>query len=242
MEFDTHSVRWNSMNKQALVTAALGASILFGCAAAAAAPARATATRTAAHDRDCRAVYGGRADSCERIPCSTLYRSFLGSWSGPFRSYVRSRSTATKNAYRPYHETVVYRAADCLRNGATGDTMIVGHQTDSYPAYKGLPGKVSRSLLITGERSDGAPFLRLTMQHRTYNYMLRYEDKPAKLDVWKLHLPAAKGRPPMTFTTVDGQDFMARRQTRYVTVTLTVGPRSKPFWQGVIAYGSHTKR
>ena len=230
------------MSRQALIAVALGASLSLGCAAAAAAPARATATRKAAHGRDCRAVYGGRAGSCERIPCNTLYRSFLGTWSGQFWSYVRSRSTDTKSAYRPYQEVVVYTAADCLRNIASGDTLIVGHQTDSYPAYEGLPGKVATSLLITGERSDGAPLLRVMMQHRTYDYMLRYENKAAKLFVWELHLPAAKGQSQMTFTTIDGRDFTAQGQKRDVTVTLTVGPRSRPYWQGVIAYGSHTKR
>ena len=229
--------------RQVLVAMVLGASLSLGCTAAAAAPARATVTRKAAHGRDCRAVYGARAGSCKQIPCNTRYRSFLGTWSGRFWSYVRSRSTDTKSVYRPYQEAVVYTAADCLRNIATGDTLIVGHQTDRYPAYEGLPGKVATSLLITGERSDGAPFLRVTMQHRTYDYMLRYENKAAKLAVWELHLSAAKGQPQMTFTIIDGRDFMARRaQTRDVTVTLTVGPRSRPYWQGVIAYGSHTKQ
>lgn len=230
------------MSKQALVAVALGVSLFLGCAAAAAAPARVSATRKIAHGGDCRAVYGGRADSCEMIPCNTLYRSLLGTWSGRFWSYVRSRSTDTKSVYRPYQELVVYATADCLRNIATGDTLIVGHQTDSYPAYEGLPCKVAKSLLITGERSDGTPFLRLTMQHRTYGYMLRYEDKAAKLAVWELHLPAAEGQPPMTYTTIDGRDFTAQGQTRAVTVTLTVGPRSRPYWRGVIIYGSQTKR
>lgn len=230
------------MSRHILAALAAGVSLVFGCAAAAAAPARATATRKAEQGHDCRAVYGRRADSCKHIPCITQYRSFLGTWSGRFWSYVRSRSTDTKNFYRPYQETVVYTAADCLRNVATGDTLIVGRQTDSYPAYDGLPGKVAASLLITGERRNGTPFLRVAMQHRIYDYMLRYEDTAAKLTVWELHLPAAKGRPPMTFTTIDGRDFTARGQTRDVTVTLTVGPRGKPYWQGVIAYGSHTKR
>ncbi len=229
--------------RQVLVAMVLGASLSLGCTAAAAAPARATVIRKAAYGRDCRAVYGGRDGSCERIPCNTRYRSFLGTWSGRFWSYVRSRSTDTKSVYRPYHEVVVYTAADCLRNIASGDTLIVGHQTDSYPAYEGLPGKVATSLLITGERSDGAPLLRVMMQHRTYDYMLRYENKAAKLAVWELHLSATKGQPQMTFTIIDGRDFIARgTQTRDVTVTLTVGPRSKSYWQGVIAYGSHTKR
>ena len=232
------------MSRQILAAVALGASLLFGCAAAAAAPARAsaTATRKAAHGHDCRAVYGRRVGSCDRIPCISRYRSFLGTWSGRFWSYVRSRSTDTKTFYRPYQESVVYTAADCLRNAATGDTLIVGHQTDSYPAYEGLPGKVATSLLITGERRDGAPFLRVTMQHRTYDYVLRYENKAAKLGVWELHMPAAKGQPPMTYTTIDGRDFTAPGQTRDVTVSLTVGPRSRPYWQGVIVYGSHTKQ
>ena len=230
------------MSRQTLIAVVFGVPLLLGCVAAAAAPARATATRMVAHGRDCRIVYGDRAGSCERIPCSTRYRPLLGTWSGRFWSYVRSRSTDTKSVYRPYHEVVIYAAADCLKDIAAGDTLIVGHETDRYPAYEGLPGKVATSLLITGEGRNGAPFLRVTMQHRTYDYTLRYENKAAKLAVWELHLPAAKGQPPMTFTTIDGRDFIAQGQTRDVTVTLTVGPRSKPYWQGVIAYGSHTKR
>ena len=58
--------------RQVLVAMVLGASLSLGCTAAAAAPARATVTRKAAHGRDCRAVYGGRAGSCKQIPCNTL--------------------------------------------------------------------------------------------------------------------------------------------------------------------------
>ena len=46
----------------------------------------------------------------------------------------------------------------------------------------------------------------------------------------------------MTYTTIGSHEFTAQGQTRDVTVTLTVGPRSRPYWQGVITYGSHTKR
>ena len=230
------------MSKQVIILTALGVSLLLSRGAAADSSASAAVVPTKAGPTvNCAEDYGGAAASCQQVPCNGLYRSFLGTWSGQFWAYVRNKSTAGKNVYRPYQEAVTYAADDCLRNTRTGDTFIVGHQTERYPPFEGLASKTATNLLITGEKTDGTPFLRVTMEHHTYDYTLRYKDGPAKLSVWELQVPASNGQPQMRFTTIDGRDFTAHGHTRDVTVTMMVGPISKPYWQGVIAYGSHTK-
>lgn len=230
------------MKISSLITVALCASLSLSGAAAAETLAGVTITaREPAAPINCSKDYGASIATCRRIPCSALYRSFLGTWSGEFRAYVRSQSTDKKDVYRPYHEVVSYAPSDCLWNLKTHDSFIVGHQTESYPAFNGLPGKVERNLLITGRRADGAPFLRVTAGGHTYDYKLRYKNSAAQLTVWELALPAKQGQPQMTFTTIDGRDFAAPADTRSVTVTLTVGPPAAPYWRGVIAYGSHTR-
>lgn len=230
------------MSTQAISAVTLCAFLSLGGGTATAA-GRAAATSVTRHARaiiNCREDYGGAAASCAPIPCNARYRSFLGTWSGRFWSYVQRRSTATKSVYRPYREVVTYAAADCLRNVKTGDRFIVGHQTESYPTFGGLAAKTARSLLISGQKADGTPYLRISMRHHSYDYTLRYKDSAARLAVWELDVPASKGQPQMTFTTIDGRDFSAGSRTRTVTITLAVGPPARPYWQGVIDYGSHT--
>jgi hypothetical protein len=230
------------MSQPTIRALALCASLLLGYAAGAAQPLAATAVaRQALATVNCSEDSGGAAASCEPVPCNARYRAFLGTWSGEFWSYIRSRSTATKSVYRPYHELVTYAAADCLRDLKTGDSFIVGHQTESFPAFDGLPAKTTRNLLISGQKADGAPYLRIAMRHHTYDYRLRYEDSAAKLAVWELDVPASQGQPRMTFTTIDGRDFGAEGRTRTVTITLALGPPARPYWQGVIDYGAHTR-
>ena len=191
---------------------------------------------------NCAEAYGGAAATCERVPCNRLYRSFLGTWTGQFWAYVRSRSTTTQSVYRPYREAMTYAATDCLKNLKTGDTFIIGHQTMHYPAFDGLSSKTAKDLIITGQAADGTPFLRVTMGRQMYDYALVYKNTAAKFAVWKLHVPASKGQPQMTYTTIDGRDFASRKRKRTVVVTLSVGPDDAPYWQGVIAYGSHAKK
>lgn len=230
------------MKISSVVTAALCASLSLSGAAAAEMLAGVTiAARAPAARINCSKDYGAGIATCRRIPCNALYRSFLGTWSGEFWAYVRSQSTDQKNVYRPYHEVVSYAPSDCLWNLKTHDSFIVGHQTETYPAFNGLPGKVEKNLLITGRGADGTPFLRVTAGGHTYDYMLRYKNSAAQLTVWELALPANRGQPQMTFTTIDERDLAAPADTRSVTVTLTVGPPAAPYWRGVIAYGSHTR-
>jgi hypothetical protein len=143
--------------------------------------------------------------------------------------------------YRPYRDVVVYAVGHCLKNVATGDTFVVGHRVDRYPAFGTLTAKVDKGLLVFGRKADDTPFMRTVDEGRRYDYTLAYRNAAASLSVWSLHLPAANGQPEMTFTTIDGRDFSARpARRRNVTVTMAVGPAQTSYWQGVLAYGSHT--
>lgn len=192
--------------------------------------------------RDCSAAYTGTQASCLHVRCTAKYAKFLGTWKGEFHAYVRKQSSPGHAVFRLYYESVVYAADDCLRNLANGDTFIVGHEIDRYPAFGTLPSKVEKNLLITGRHADGTPYLRTVGGEGTYDYKLAFQDTAAGLSIWRLHLPAANGQPPMAFTTIDGRDVAARpTHRREVTVTMQVGPDKTPYWQGVIAYGSHTR-
>ncbi len=222
-----------------LLPMALVASLLGVMYAHAAAPTAATPAPTIAVD--CSAVYGKPA-SCEQVPCGPIYSTFLGTWSGQFWAYERKKSTQADAVYRPYRNTVAYSEGDCLKNGQNGEVFIVGHQTDDYAAFQDLPAKTDKGLLVTGRKADGTPFLRTIGSEGSYDYSLVYRNPAAKFAVWRLSIPAAGNNPAMTFTTIDGRDFGAAGETRDVTVTLTVGPAETPYWEGVIAHGSHTKR
>ncbi|MGH8282339.1 MAG: hypothetical protein ACRESE_00635 [Gammaproteobacteria bacterium] len=191
---------------------------------------------------DCSKIYGGQPASCEHIPCNKKYLSFIGTWQGEFQAYVRSMSTPDKAVYRPYHNTVRYSKSGCLENPGAGETFIVGHMTNRYPAFAGLPARVDKSLLILGRGAYDKPFMRTVDKNGINTFALVYQNTPASLSIWNLMLPAAHGNPPMSFTTIDGRDFgTPNANRRDVTVTLTVGPVDAPYWQGVIAYGSHTR-
>ncbi len=190
---------------------------------------------------DCSEAYG-KAASCRRVSCEQRYRTFLGTWQGDFWSYVREQSTNDKKVYRPYHNVITYSQADCLKNAKTGETFIIGRASDSYPAFGALPATVKRGLLITGRKANGAAFLRTVNESGTNDFSLVYQNTAASVSIWSLHIPASRGTPDMTFTTLDERDFTASpREKRNVTITMEVGPPSAPYWEGVIAYGSHTK-
>ncbi len=191
---------------------------------------------------DCSAAYGGGAESCEIVACSDAYKPFLGVWSGRFWAYVKERSTADRPFYRPYEDTVTYGASDCLRNTQNGDTFIAGHVVDTYPAFGGLPAQRVTSLLVTGRSADGSLFLRIVGKEGTYKYKSVYRNAAAGLAIWELDIPPSASSPAMTYTTIDQKDVASQQKaTRSVTVTLTVGPAQTPFWNGVIAYGTHTR-
>lgn len=210
-------------------------------------PAPATAASPAAPAAsaasDCSAVHGTGHASCVHVACGAEYASFIGTWKGRFHVYLRKQSSPGHPVFRPYDESMTYAASDCLRNRANGDTFIVGHETGRYPAFGRLPAKVERTLLVTGRRADGTPYLRQVTSEGNHDYRLPFRDAAAGLSVWRLELPAANGQPPMTFTTIDQRD-PAQPPTahrRDVTVTMRVGPERSPYWQGVIVYGSHAR-
>lgn len=210
--------------------------------------ARAAAASRPAHGdanivQNCSVAGEGKSASCARVACDAKYKIFLGTWSGKFEAYVRKQSTPGHAVFRPYAESVTYGVDDCLRNTANGDIFIVGHQTDRYPAFGKLPAKINRSLLITGHHAGGTPFLRTVGDDGTYDYALVYQNQSASLSIWQLHLPASKGTPEMTFTTIDGRDFNAKsKYNRDVTITMQLGPSKAPYWSGVIAYGWHARQ
>lgn len=230
------------MNGSGLVVLAVAIAAALGAGADMAA-ARPTGDTVPTVSRNCSADYGGKPATCVSVACDAKFESFLGTWRGKFHAYVRKQSTPGHPVFRPYDESVAYDAADCLRNAANGDVFIVGHETDHYPQFGTLPAKVEHNLLITGRHANGTPYLRTVGSEGTYDYKLAFQDKAANLSIWQLHLPAANGQPPMTFTTVDGRDWNATAaHRRDVTVSMRAGPAATPYWQGVIAYGWHARQ
>lgn len=193
---------------------------------------------------DCSEAYGGARTTCERTTCDEKYKTFIGTWSGPFESYERQLSTETQSVFRPFTNVVTYSEKDCLRNLANGDVFIVGRRVDTYSAFRNLPAKEERGLLITGLKSDGSPFLRtIDSQNGPVAYTLEYQNKTASLSIWSLTVPPGQSSPEMKFTTIDGQDLIDERvHKRNVTVTMTVGPSNSPIWEGVIVKGHHSRK
>lgn len=216
-------------------------SALFASARAATPPASQHAAQRGA--TNCSAAYGGRTASCVHVTCNKTYRSFIGTWTGEFRAYVRELSTPQKTVYRPYTNTVTYAARDCYRNTGNGDVFIIGRQRDDYPQFRSMPAATQKGLLIFGRTASGTPFMRTVNDQGTYDYKLIYRNEAAGLSIWRLRIPASGSRPEMTFTTIDGRDLEAPRpHTRTVTVTITVGSSDTTYWRGVIAYGSHDRQ
>ena len=188
-------------------------------------------------------MYGGKPATCSQLVCPEKYQEFIGTWTGTFWAYVEAKSSPQNPVYRPYRDTVSYTGVSCFENTVNHDRFIVGKQTDDYGTYGSLPAKTETALLITGDSADGSPFLRTVTSQGTYDYSLAFHDAGAKLAVWTLTIPASGSNPAMTFTTIDGKDLLATgSDTRDVTITLQVGPAASPYWQGVIAFGSHTRR
>jgi hypothetical protein len=189
---------------------------------------------------DCSEVYGGTATSCAVVECLDRHKPFLGSWTGPFQGYVRELSTQEANVFRPYQNTVTYSKDDCLKNETTGEQFIIGRRTDVYPAFRDLPTKTSTGLMITGRKSDGAPFFKTVDQDGINSYTLAYRNVPAEMSIWELVIRGSDNSPEMRLVTIDGQDFNETDSlNRNVTVTMSVGPRDAPVWEGVVAKGYH---
>jgi hypothetical protein len=193
---------------------------------------------------NCSEAYGGKPAQCIRVVCDAKFQTFLGTWKGPFHAYVKELSKDGKPVFRPYDNTTVYKAEDCLKNSDTGETFVIGHMSDTYPEFSGLPAHSDRSLLITGSSSDGSPFLRIVDEKkRLSDYKQEYFNKPAVLAVWTLLVPAHDSSPEMLYSTIDGRDLTAEGvDRRNVTITLRVGPKGQSYFDSIVAYGFHVRQ
>jgi hypothetical protein len=203
---------------------------------------------------DCSEAYG-KAASCQVVRCDPPYDVFLGQWSGPFEEYVREQSTPDKPVFRPYENSMSYRASDCLLNADSGVRFIVGHRSDHYPAFGALPAKTMTGLLITGRRADGSAFLRTVDRSGVSEYTLESKDAATETTIWHLEVPPSQhpcpsatdpskvcSSPELSFRITDGRDGAAKpANVRHVTIEMTVGPAAAPYWHGVIAKGHHQR-
>ncbi|MGH6888089.1 MAG: hypothetical protein ACREHF_02645 [Rhizomicrobium sp.] len=233
-----------------LSLSALVAAGIAGCAhATAAVPASAGASV------DCSEVYGKPA-GCHVVPCGPLYTQFLGVWTGPFEDYVRALSTPENPVFRPYRNRISYTSNDCLTNPASGETFIIGRETNVYPPFRNLPAQTTQGLLITGRRADGAPFLRTIDKEGRYDYALLSRLPANEGAVWQLDVPASSHpcptatnpekvctTTPMEFRVTDSRDLSRNpANVRNVVVDMTVGPAAHPYWHGVVTRGDHERQ
>lgn len=185
---------------------------------------------------DCTFAYGKKS-GCKIVECSEKQKSFLGTWKGNFTALVFEES-----ASRPFHNTVKYSENDCLLNTENGDTFIVGHRTDDFPAWRSLTAEKKDSLLITGVSSTNEPFLKeVDEEGKISEYQLVYRNELAVLAIWSLTVPAGENSLEMRFTVIDSQDFSVTSEIkRNVVVTLSLGSSEAPLWEGVVSSGSHS--
>lgn len=138
---------------------------------------------------------------------------------------------------------MTYQASDCLKNIETGDSLIIGRQTDVFPASDNLPESVELGLLITGRDVNGNPLLRtvefLKTGNKTTSYQLVHKNDVAVLSIWK-SAGVEKGH-PYTVETIDAKDWTVNsphlQNRRNVTVTLEAGG-----FRRVLVRGYHTKQ
>ncbi len=193
-------------------------------------------------ESDCSGAYGSKHAHCTRVPCRGEYQSYLGTWRGEFSAYVREKSKPGAPVFRPYHDTITYAADACFTNPDNGDSFILGHRVDDYPAFAELPARQETGLLVTGAHADQTAFLRTVDRDGVHEFALTYRNPAAGLAIWTLNMPAVDHRPEMSFTTIDGRDWeTAQLERRDVVITLTVGPGEHPLWRGVIAHGWHAR-
>jgi hypothetical protein len=228
-----------ALSTSVLVSAAalLAAALTAGCRTATAADSEASpqpvdaAAPPVDAARDCSEAFGGVSTPCVVIACPERYREFIGTWTGPFESFDREL-----NAFRPFTNEVRYAESDCLQT-ETGDQLIIGRRTDTYPAFQGLVEKTETGLLITGVHADGSPFLRTVGSEGASDYQLVYKSDVASMSIWRLTVATDDG--DMIFTTIDGKDFEAPAgtHTRKVTVSLEMPAIG---YAGVVSKGHHT--
>ncbi|MCD4739491.1 MAG: hypothetical protein K8R89_09590 [Anaerolineae bacterium] len=63
-----------------------------------------------------------------------------------------------------------------------------------------------------------------------------------EMSVWKYIYPAEENQPQMTFTITDFRNLLSSPiNKRFVFISMIVGPDEKPYWEGIITKGYHTK-
>lgn len=172
---------------------------------------------------DCSEVFGGVPNSCRPVPCPGEYKEFSGTWTSQFQAYVREPSRPENAVFRPYTDTVTYADDACLANPQSGETLIVGHRKDVYPAFQGLPAKEETGLLMMGTKADGTRFLRTDSRGRLTEFGLTYGNRAADLAIWTAHVPASANGPEMTITTIDARALeLPAAHKRKVSVTMAI--------------------
>ena len=73
---------------------------------------------------DCSETYG-KPSKCVQVACSEKYKSFIGTWEGPFQAFDQSI-----NGFRPNANRISYSENDCLKNIETSDEFIIGRKID----------------------------------------------------------------------------------------------------------------
>ena len=98
----------------------------------------------------------------------------------------------------------------------------------TYAESDCLKNILAGDTFIIGRRTDVYPEFRGLAAHITYGSLITGRKSDGQ-------------SPEMTFTTIDGQDFLEKgSHKRNVTVTMSLGSKQSPFWDGVIVKGSHT--
>ena len=176
---------------------------------------------------------------CEVIPCIDKYKSFVGTWKGPFQAYNNEIKKM-----RPYDNVIIYDSI-CYKNIENDDIFIVGKRTDTYPVFEDQPKKIINGLIITGmkEGDKNKPFLRtIDTENGITNYEKIFTEPIVEMSIWRYIYPAEENQPQMTFTITDFRDLLSSPiNKRFVFISMIVGPDEKPYWKGIITKGYHTK-
>lgn len=191
--------------------------------------------------RDCSEAYNGKQTSCEVVECSDKFKSFLGTWTGPFQIYSQQYSKMIS-----YLNTVTYSEKDCLKNTENGELFIIGRKTDVYAPVVNEAGEVVQAsvtkpgLMITGKDAKGERFLRtIDSENGLVNYSHVFTDVAAELSIWQFTYPGDGQNAPMTIRVIDGRDLseVMGAHKRFVTITM-----QGSFGEVVGGSGYHTLR
>jgi len=191
--------------------------------------------------RDCSEAYNGKQATCEVVPCSDKFKSFLGTWTGPFQIYSQQFSKMIS-----YLNTVTYSEKDCLKNTENGELFIIGRKTDVYAPVLNEAGEVVQAsvskpgLMITGKDAKGERFLRtIDSEMGQVNYSPVFTDVAADLSIWQYNYPGDETNAPMNIRVIDGRDLseVTGAHKRFVTITM-----QGSFGEAVGGSGYHTLR